>query len=201
MPEHVQTTGLHLGSRPDSAPFVPQERGFSRRCQICWAPTAGQHCDEEDTSSVPFADEPTTALDVTIQAQILDLMLQLNKEMGTAIILITHNFGIVAEIARRVMVMYAGQIVEEAGVKEIFKNPLHPYTQGLLKSMPRLDKKATKGSRLEEISGSVPGLHNLPQGCIFFPRCQHRTNKCRKEPPQLISLPEQRSIRCWLYSN
>jgi peptide/nickel transport system ATP-binding protein/oligopeptide transport system ATP-binding protein len=148
-----------------------------------------------------IADEPTTALDVTIQAQILDLMLQLREELETAIVLITHNFGIIAEMAQRVIVMYAGEVVEEAQVKEIFESPLHPYTQGLLKSMPRLDKTGRKPSRLAEIPGVVPGLDHLPEGCLFSSRCDYATTRCHKESPPSKPLSDQRSVRCWLHCN
>ena len=119
-----------------------------------------------------LADEPTTALDVTIQAQILDLMFGLKEQLGMAIILITHNLGVVAEVARRVVVMYCGKVVEEGPVLEIFKQPQHPYTQGLLQSLPRLEEKATgQKQRLMEIPGMVPSPYNLPSGCKFHPRC------------------------------
>jgi oligopeptide transport system ATP-binding protein len=147
---------------------------------------------------VLLADEPTTALDVTIQAQILDLMLQLKEELETSIVLITHNFGVIAEMAQRVIVMYAGEIVEEARGKEIFENPLHPYTRGLLKSMPRLDEKGRKQSRLDEIPGVVPSLNCLPEGCLFSPRCEQATPRCHGEPPPMNTVSGQRSVRCWL---
>src|SRR5512132_1419568 len=118
-----------------------------------------------------IADEPTTALDVTIQAQILDLMRDLKKRVGAAIVLITHDLGVVAEVAERVVVMYAGKVVEEAPVRELFKEPLHPYTQGLLRSIPRIDTAAIQKKRLEAIPGVVPSLLHLPQGCRFAPRC------------------------------
>ena len=119
---------------------------------------------------VIIADEPTTALDVTIQAQILDLMMGLQEKLGTAILLITHDLGVIAEAAKRVAVMYAGKIVEEADVISIFKDPLHPYTQGLIRSVPRIDMPGEQ-SRLEEIPGVVPNLYHLPKGCAFFERC------------------------------
>src|SRR2546422_7757525 len=122
-----------------------------------------------------IADEPTTALDVTIQAQILDLLNELKAKIGMAVMLITHDMGVIAETAQRVMVMYAGKVVEEASVKQLFKEPLHPYTQGLLRSIPRIDLAATKKQRLEAIPGVVPSLLNLPKGCSFAPRCPHPT--------------------------
>ena len=137
---------------------------------------------------VLIADEPTTALDVTIQAQILDLMRELQETFGTAIILITHDMGVVAENADRVVVMYAGRKVEEAAAAELFDNPGHPYTKGLLGSIPHLDTAArtTRRTRLNEIKGMVPSLFNLPAGCSFAPRCTLATDECRATPPPLI---------------
>ncbi len=146
-----------------------------------------------------IADEPTTALDVTIQAQIIDLMLQLKEELGMAIILITHDLGIIAETVKRVIVMYAGKIVEEAPTRTIFKTPLHPYSQGLLQSMPRLGDKIRLGRvRLEEIPGVVPSLYELPAGCRFSTRCSHAMEICRKEEPDLEEIDERHFCRCWL---
>jgi len=148
---------------------------------------------------VLIADEPTTALDVTIQAQILDLMRELQETFGTAIILITHDMGVVAENADRVVVMYAGRKVEEAAAAELFDNPGHPYTKGLLGSIPHLDTAArtTRRTRLNEIKGMVPSLFNLPVGCSFAPRCTLATDECRATPPP----PEQHRpghwIACW----
>ena len=146
-----------------------------------------------------IADEPTTALDVTIQAQIIDLMLQLKEELGMAIILITHDLGIIAETVGRVIVMYAGKIVEEASTRTIFKSPLHPYTQGLLQSMPRLGDKIRVGRvRLEEIPGVVPSLYELPTGCRFSTRCRHVMEICTKNEPPLEQIDEGHFCRCWL---
>ena len=146
-----------------------------------------------------IADEPTTALDVTIQAQIIDLMLQLKEELGMAIILITHDLGIIAETVKRVIVMYAGKIVEEAPTRTIFKTPLHPYSQGLLQSMPRLGDKVRLGRvRLQEIPGVVPSLYELPAGCRFSTRCSHAMEICRKEEPDLEEIDERHFCRCWL---
>jgi oligopeptide/dipeptide ABC transporter ATP-binding protein len=146
-----------------------------------------------------IADEPTTALDVTIQAQIIDLMLQLKEELGMAIILITHDLGIIAETVKRVIVMYAGKTVEEAPTRTIFKAPLHPYSQGLLQSMPRLGDKVRVGRvRLEEIPGIVPSLYELPAGCRFSTRCRHTMEICRKEEPELKEMEEGHFCRCWL---
>ena len=149
---------------------------------------------------VLIADEPTTALDVTIQAQILDLMAGLKAEFNTAIILITHDLGIVAESVARVVVMYAGKIVEEADVYALFENPLHPYTVGLLESVPRLDHHAVKKDRLKEIPGTVPMPARLPTGCLFHPRCPKAMDICRRELPTLKPhrRPEHK-VRCWLY--
>jgi oligopeptide/dipeptide ABC transporter ATP-binding protein len=147
---------------------------------------------------VIIADEPTTALDVTIQAQILDLMMSLQKDLGTAILLITHDLGVIAETANRVAVMYAGKIVEEADVITIFKNPLHPYTKGLLRSVPRIDKTGQR-NRLEEIPGVVPDLSRLPIGCNFFERCPVSMESCQLEEPDLRPIQDNHLIRCWLY--
>ena len=131
---------------------------------------------------VLIADEPTTALDVTIQAQILELILELQQQLGTAVVLITHDLGVVAETAQRVIVMYAGRKVEEAEVGDLFDLPLHPYTRGLMGSIPHLEEEAT-GHRLQEIPGMVPALSALPEGCAFAPRCSMATDVCRAEYP------------------
>lgn len=141
------------------------------------------------------ADEPTTALDVTIQAQILELMKKLKKEMGMAIMLITHDLGVVAEMCERVVVMYAGKVVEEADVVSLFKNPLHPYTEGLLNSMPSLSEDR---DRLHVIDGVVPNLLHMPGGCSFHPRCPYATDKCRQEEPTLQQVAPGRQAACWL---
>jgi len=147
-----------------------------------------------------IADEPTTALDVTIQAQILDLMVSLKEELDTAIILITHDLGVVAESAARVVVMYAGKVVEDADVFGIFENPLHPYTVGLLESIPRIDLSAAKKQRLKEISGVVPMLSQLPRGCHFSPRCPRVMEICTREAPELKRQDGgSHKVRCWLY--
>ncbi|MGF7034713.1 oligopeptide/dipeptide ABC transporter ATP-binding protein [Paenibacillus mucilaginosus] len=142
-----------------------------------------------------IADEPTTALDVTIQAQILGLMKELRDETGTAILLITHDLGVVAEMADKVAVMYAGQIVEQADVFTMFHQPAHPYTQGLLNSIVRLD--AGEG-RLEAIPGMVPSPRQMPKGCRFHSRCAFAEERCRREPPLLKQAEAGRSVRCWL---
>jgi oligopeptide/dipeptide ABC transporter ATP-binding protein len=148
-----------------------------------------------------IADEPTTALDVTIQAQILDLMRGLRSQMNTAVILITHDLGVIAEMADRVAVMYAGRIVEETDVNQIFERPLHPYTQGLIASIPVLGQVKDK---LDVIPGTVPNLINLPVGCRFAPRCRSRVEHglgiCTKIEPELLPAPtKEHTVRCWLY--
>lgn len=146
-----------------------------------------------------IADEPTTALDVTIQAQILDLLLQLQRERGMGMLFVTHNLGVVAEIAHRVAVMYAGRIVEEGPVRAVFRNPRHPYTIGLLASMPRLGE-ATRmkqaGQQLAAIPGVVPSLTDMPQGCAFSPRCRFAIDACRVAVPPLAEVNAGHSSRC-----
>jgi peptide/nickel transport system ATP-binding protein len=150
---------------------------------------------------VLIADEPTTALDVTIQAQILDIILKLQRELGTAVILITHDLGVVAETAQRVIVMYAGRKVEEAPVEALFAEPQHPYTRGLLDSIPRLGlmrgEAREEGGRLQEIPGIVPALTNLPQGCVFAPRCAHAVDLCRREYPPYEEKRPGHWAACW----
>jgi len=146
-----------------------------------------------------IADEPTTALDVTIQAQILDLMRELKAKTGAAIILITHDLGVVAEMAQRVVVMYAGRKVEEAPVERLFARPLHPYTKGLLGSIPRLAEAAAGDARkrLAEIPGMVPSLKEVVVGCLFAPRCPHATARCAAEYPPLEEKAEGHWVACW----
>ena len=146
-----------------------------------------------------IADEPTTALDVTIQAQILSLMLRLKEELEMSLLLITHDLGVVAQMAARVVVMYAGEVVEEAGVADIFDRPFHPYTQGLLKSMPRsVVRLAGRKQRLKEIPGIVPVLTEPIAGCRFADRCPHVFELCRQTHPQLVKVGDQHQARCWL---
>jgi oligopeptide/dipeptide ABC transporter ATP-binding protein len=149
-----------------------------------------------------IADEPTTALDVTIQAQIIDLMRDLRTRMGTSVILITHDLGVIAELADRVAIMYAGRIVEQSEIKAIFDKPLHPYTQGLIASIPVLGKIK---DRLDVIPGSVPNLINLPEGCKFAPRCRARVEYgltvCTEVEPDLIPILPKHTVRCWLYQS
>jgi peptide/nickel transport system ATP-binding protein len=146
-----------------------------------------------------IADEPTTALDVTIQAQILDLLNELKAKLGMAVMLITHDMGVIAETAQRVMVMYAGKVVEEAPVRDLFKEPLHPYTQGLLRSIPRIDTAAVEKKRLEAIPGVVPSLLNLPPGCRFAPRCQFVKPMYMEKEPSLREVKPGHRVACWLY--
>jgi oligopeptide/dipeptide ABC transporter ATP-binding protein len=147
-----------------------------------------------------LADEPTTALDVTIQAQIVDLMERLKEEFETSIVLITHNLGLIAEMAKRVLVMYMGKVVEEAPVEDLFQEPLHPYTQGLLESIPWIGKKLKTGRRqLQEIPGIVPSLLEMPEGCRFHPRCSRVMATCSKEEPPLIQ-KDGRRVLCWLWA-
>ena len=143
-----------------------------------------------------IADEPTTALDVTIQAQILELMKSLKEKLGMAILLITHNLAVVAEMAEHIAVMYAGKIVEYAPAREIFKTPRHPYTGGLLISIPRLDRPRTK-EPLPTIPGVVPSPYNMPKGCAFNPRCQYAQDKCREELPPLEEITASHFVRCF----
>jgi len=145
-----------------------------------------------------LADEPTTALDVTIQAQITNLMVQLKEELQTAIVLITHDLGVIAETASRVIVMYAGKIVEESPVRELFKDPRHPYTQGLLGSVPVIGRRQRPSRRLQEIPGMVPNPFHMPPGCRFNPRCPKAMPVCCSEPPPMIRLAEHQRVSCWL---
>lgn len=145
-----------------------------------------------------IADEPTTALDVTIQAQILELMKQINKDHGMSMLLITHDLGVVAEMCQRVIVMYAGRIVEQADVVDLFKSPQHPYTKGLISSVPVIGRRE---ERLESIPGNVPTLAKMPPGCKFAPRCKYKLPVCEREEPELFAVDggrQERSCRCWL---
>lgn len=143
-----------------------------------------------------IADEPTTALDVTIQAQILHLMKELQDELGTSIMLITHDLGVVAEVCSRAIILYCGRVVEETPVKLLFQDPLHPYTRGLIKSLPELGVR----KELYMIQGNVPNTGNYPNGCPFHPRCEFCTEKCCSvEPPEKV-LPDGRRVKCWLHS-
>jgi peptide/nickel transport system ATP-binding protein len=147
-------------------------------------------------SKLLIADEPTTALDVTIQAQILQLMRKLVKENDTAILLITHDLGVVAEMADTVIVMYAGQVVEQADVFTLFATPAHPYTQGLLASTPNIH---ASGEKLQSIEGTVPTYETMPKGCRFFPRCPYATEQCVHQEPPLMKTGRGQHVRCWLF--
>jgi peptide/nickel transport system ATP-binding protein len=146
--------------------------------------------------SILIADEPTTALDVTVQAQILELLADLNRELGTAIVMITHNMGVVAGLCSRVLVMYAGQIVEQGPVEQIFENPQHPYTWSLLRSIPRID--ALRHERLRSIEGIAPDLLHPPSGCRFHPRCPFRLEKCFTDEPELKEVAPDQLAACWV---
>jgi oligopeptide/dipeptide ABC transporter ATP-binding protein len=168
--------------------------GMAQRVMIAMSLAAGPE--------LLIADEPTTALDVTIQAQILDLMLQLQADLGMAMVLITHDLGVVAEMADRVAVMYAGQIVEEATTVELFREPLHPYTNGLMGSVPVIGRRKTE---LAVIPGRVPNLIDLPPGCRFAPRCQarleHGLTRCTEDMPALVEVAGGHKVRCFLHSD
>ncbi|MEA1940379.1 MAG: ABC transporter ATP-binding protein [Candidatus Caldatribacteriota bacterium] len=145
-----------------------------------------------------IADEPTTALDVTIQAQILELVKKLRDEIGMAVLMITHDLGVIAEVSDNVVVVYAGKAMEYADVTNIFKKPKHPYTMALMKSIPQLTDKP--GKKLEVISGTIPDPLALPSGCKFYPRCKFATDICRKEEPKLEDIGDNHLVRCWMYN-
>jgi oligopeptide/dipeptide ABC transporter ATP-binding protein len=197
--EHRAIELLNMVGIPDAerrAEAYPHELsgGMAQRVMIAMALAC--------VPEILIADEPTTALDVTIQAQILDLMRDLRAKMGTAVILITHDLGVISEMAERVAVMYAGEIVEQTDVDALFSRPLHPYTVGLLGSIPLLGKLK---ERLEVIPGSVPNLINLPPGCRFAPRCVAREKYglriCSEVKPDLLPATEAHLVRCWLYQS
>jgi len=147
-----------------------------------------------------IADEPTTALDVTIQAQILELMLNLQEELGMSIMMITHDLGVIAEVADEVVVMYAGEVVEYAPIDSMLTEPRHPYTIGLMQSIPKLGAKFSRGKQpLSEIPGFVPSLIRLPKGCIFEPRCSFAMERCRRQRPPFFSLSSNHGVQCWLF--
>jgi len=151
--------------------------------------------------AVLLADEPTTALDVTIQAQVLDILFKLTEEIGTSIILITHNLGLVAESTRRVVVMYAGKVVEEGPAEAIFENAGHPYTQGILRSLPLPGQRRGRNRKpLDEIRGIVPSLFDLPAGCAFHPRCSQGKEICTQEEPSFYTAGEGHHVSCWLFA-
>lgn len=148
-----------------------------------------------------LADEPTTALDVTVQAQILNLISELEQELGTSMILITHDLGVIFETVKRVFVMYAGKVVEQADVADLFNRPYHPYTEGLMFSVPSLEEDQNKDiGRLKEIPGIVPNLSSLPPGCSFAPRCHKRLDICGYQEPKIFEVSPNRGVKCWLYN-
>lgn len=147
--------------------------------------------------SLLIADEPTTALDVTIQAQVLDLMNKLKKDFDTSLLFITHDMGVIAEMADDVVIMYLGKIVESGPVREIFNNPKHPYTEGLLKSIPSITDKQKE--KLETIEGNVPSPFNVPTGCGFAPRCPKKMDICEQKNPELQASENDHQTSCWLY--
>jgi oligopeptide/dipeptide ABC transporter ATP-binding protein len=165
--------------------------GMRQRVMIAMALS----CDPQ----ILIADEPTTALDVTIQAQILEIIKDLSKEMGTAVILITHDLGVVAGMCDKVGVMYAGRMVEQADTKQLFANPQHPYTQGLIQSVPRLDQDP--GQRLYSIEGQPPSVIDLPDCCPFWPRCSKAMDKCKTQYPAKTSVAPHHDVSCWLYTD
>ena len=183
---HIPEPERRLGQYPHQL-----SGGMLQRVMIAMALACGP--------KVLIADEPTTALDVTIQAQILALMADLQERFGTAILLITHDLGVVAEIADRVAVMYAGRIVELGSVFVLFEHPRHPYTRGLLNAIPHLDnlRGGQHRERLNEIPGIVPPLTRLPPGCRFAPRCPHADNRCRQEYPPFRQESEEHWVACW----
>lgn len=186
--EMLNKVGIARGDILESYPHE-LSGGMRQRVMIAMAMSLGPR--------LLIADEPTTALDVTIQAQILDLMRTLNEESRTAILLITHDLGVVAEMCDRVVVMYAGQIVEETDSRSLFRNPKHPYTRGLLQSIPKLDQR---GQRLYSIQGNVPNPRKMPAGCRFAPRCEFATDVCRMKVPDLITVAPGHKSRCWLHA-
>jgi len=192
--ELLRTVGIPEPEKRVSAFPHELSGGMAQRVMIAMALA----CEPE----LLIADEPTTALDVTIQAQILDLMRGLQSKLGTSIILITHDMGVVAEMAARVSVMYAGRIVEQAEVNTLFDEPYHPYTRGLLASVPIM---GVVKERLDTIPGSVPNLIDLPPGCKFAPRCQariqHNLHICTEKEPDLIEFEPGHKVRCWLYQD
>jgi len=165
--------------------------GMRQRAMIAMALSCGPR--------LMLADEPTTALDVTIQAQILDLINRLKQDSGTSVILITHDLGVIAEAAQHVAVMYTGQIVEYAPVNDLFSAPLHPYTRGLMESIPRIDDIKGREEYLKGIAGVVPSLYNLPNGCTFQDRCPYVMDICRENEPVLKENSPGHKVHCWLY--
>lgn len=172
--------------------MYPHELSGGMRQRICIA--IGLACNPR----LIIADEPTTALDVTIQAQILDLIRGLNEQMNTSVLFITHDLGVVSELCDTVIVMYTGRIVEKAPVRELFSDPKHPYTVGLMSAIPRITKDRPP---LETIEGVVPNPTEQISGCSFWPRCPHATEQCKQGEPPVVQLSEERQVRCWLYAD
>jgi len=187
--EMLQMVGIPAPERRVDAYPHQFSGGMRQRVMIAMALS----CNPE----ILIADEPTTALDVTIQAQILDLMNDLSDKLGTAVIMITHDLGVVAGMCDNVCVMYAGRIVEQAPVDDLFKDPKHPYTVGLIHSVPRLDKKGV--AKLYSIDGQPPNLIDLPECCPFYPRCEKAMDICKTTYPKKTAVAENRMVRCWLY--
>lgn len=165
--------------------------GMRQRAMIAMALSCGP--------KLMLADEPTTALDVTIQSQILDLINKLKQDSGTSVILITHDLGVIAEVSQHVAIMYTGQIVEYAPVNDLFSTPLHPYTRGLMESIPRIDDVPGREECLKTIAGVVPSLYNLPNGCTFQDRCPYVMDICRENEPVLKENSPRHNVHCWLY--
>ncbi len=186
--EMLKTVSIPRAEEIMSAHPFELSGGMRQRVMIAMAMTCNP--------KIMIADEPTTALDVTIQAQILELMREMQDKYKTAIIFITHDLGVIAEMAKYVVVMYAGRIIEEASVDDIFNDPKHPYTIGLHDSTPKLDHAA---ERLESIPGMVPNLANKITGCAFKTRCKHVMERCCMEMPDLIKIDEKHKVRCWLH--
>lgn len=189
--EHLSEVGIPAPEERAHAYPHQLSGGMQQRCMIAIALACGPQ--------LLIADEPTTALDVTIQAQILDLLSKLSSEKAVGLIFITHNIAAVAQIAQRILVMYAGSVVEAGPTEQIIDDPKHPYTQALLRAMPTM--KSVRGDHLEEIKGRVPDLAQIPSGCPFHPRCPHAWETCVQDVPQLQAADDGRTVSCWLYTD
>lgn len=181
---------VHIPSAPQRARDFPHQfsGGMRQRAMIAMGLA--------NEPALLIADEPTTALDVTVQAQILELLKELNRELGTAIILISHNVAVISSLCSRVMVMYAGRVVETGPTRQVFDHPEHPYTWSLLRSVPRVDER--RHERLISIKGMPPDLSRLPSGCKFTPRCQFKVERCSREEPPLAEVATEQEARCWV---